>query len=155
MILYVVNGMNQLWGQRRVWPKYVGQWNVSCFCSVPSVSTYQSGSNKKQIHALVMNPNYVKPTRIICKRAQFYTQVRLLKGSDQSWPRLTRNSLGKKYIVLVLSIPSGNLTQLLKIAIDSEFPIKNCNFPQLCQSLPEGIPISDDLCVSPPSEFQC
>ena len=35
--------------------------------------------------------------------------------------------------------PSGNLTWLLKMAIEIvSFPVKNGDFPQLCKSLPEG-----------------
>ena len=38
-----------------------------------------------------------------------------------------------------LKVPSGNLTQLLNMAIEIvDFPMKNGDFPQLCEHLPEG-----------------
>ena len=43
---------------------------------------------------------YGKLTQIICKWAMFCTYASILEGSNQTWPRLTRNSLGTTYFLL-------------------------------------------------------
>ena len=57
------------------------------------------------------------------------------------WTEINRFN-GDKYRQKVIDLPSGNLTQLLKMDIEIvSFPIKNGDVPQLCGCLPEGIVI--------------
>ena len=60
-----------------------------------------------------------------------------------------------RFLAQHLEVISGNLTQLLNMAIYSEFSHKKCDFPQLCKRLPEGIdPYGDQTLLLSAKELQ-
>ena len=61
-----------------------------------------------------------------------------------------------KAVLFNCDLPSGNLTWLLKMAIEIvDLPMKNGDFPQLCDSLPEGKPVSLGFSAMARSPFRC
>ena len=116
--------------------KFIGyKWDISGTMKFAFFHVDEDTLNLTQLshHSSVIFPCFKVKLVIMMIESHWSTfQLGFKWFSSHCW-RLSK-------LILILLLPSGKLTQLSKFAIEIvDLPIKNCDFPQLCKRLPEGI----------------